>query len=73
MAIERHQYVEGERAAHTLKSSSKALGLLALSDSMASIETQFAGSDLPQFDSLTHANAVFEEGLVLLREHLSRA
>ena len=73
VAIERHQYVEGERAAHTLKSSSKALGLLALSESMASIETQFAGGDLPQFDSLTHADAVFEEGLVLLREHLSRA
>ena len=73
VAIERHQYEEGERASHTLKSSSKALGLLALSESMASIETQFAGGDLPQFDSLTHANAVFEEGLVLLREHLSRA
>ncbi len=73
MAIERHQYEEGGRAAHTLKSSSKALGLLALSESMASIETQFAGGEVPQVESLKYANAAFEEGLALLREHLSLA
>lgn len=73
MAMERHQYEEGGRAAHTLKSSSKALGLLALSESMASIETQFAGGEVPRVESLKYANVVFEEGLALLREHLSRA
>ena len=73
VAIERHQYEEGERAAHTLKSSSKALGLLAISESMAAIETQFANGEVPQVESLKHANAVFEEGLALLKEHLSLA
>ena len=42
---------DGERAAHTLKSSSRALGLLALSESMASIELQFARGEMPQADT----------------------
>ena len=73
MAIEQHRYEEGERAAHTLKSSSKALGLLALSESMASIETQFANGEGPQVDRLEYAKTAFEEGLTLLKEHLSLA
>ena len=73
IAIEQHRHEEGERAAHTLKSSSKALGLLALSESMASIERQFAGGKVPQVESLKYSNAVFEEGLALLTEHLSLA
>ena len=73
IAIEQHRHEEGERAAHTLKSSSKALGLLALSESMASIEGQFAGGKVPQVESLKYSNAVFEEGLALLTEHLSLA
>ena len=73
MALEQHSFEAGERAAHTLKSSSKALGLLALSESMASIERQFAGGKVPQVESLKYSNAVFEEGLTLLTEHLSLA
>lgn len=71
MALEQHSYKDAERAAHTLKSSSKALGLLALSESMASIELQFARGEMLQVANLNYAKAVFEEGLALLREHLS--
>ena len=73
IAIEQHRHEEGERAAHTLKSSSKALGLLALSESMASIETEFASGEVPQVDRLEYAKTVFEQGLTLLKEHLSLA
>ncbi len=73
MALAQQSFEAGERAAHTLKSSSKALGLLALSESMASIERQFAGGKVPQVESLKYSNAVFEEGLALLTEHLSLA
>ena len=51
----------------------QALGLLAISESMAAIETQFADGEVPQVESLKHANAVSEEGLALLKEHLSLA
>lgn len=71
MALEQHSYKDAERAAHTLKSSSKALGLLALGESMASIELQFARGEMLQVANLNYAKAVFEEGLALLREHLS--
>ena len=73
IAIEQHRHEEGERAAHTLKSSSRALGLLALSESMASIETEFASGEVPQVDRLEYAKTVFEQGLNLLKEHLSLA
>lgn len=73
MAIEQRRYEEGQRAAHTLKSSSKALGLIALSESMASIESQFACGELPRTESLKQAQTAFEEGLAMLREHVSLA
>jgi signal transduction histidine kinase/DNA-binding NarL/FixJ family response regulator len=73
MAIEQRRHEEGQRAAHTLKSSSKALGLIALSESMASIESQFACGELPRTESLKQAQTAFEEGLAMLREHVSLA
>ncbi len=73
MAIEQRRHEEGQRAAHTLKSSSKALGLIALSESMASIESQFACGELPRTESLKQAQKAFEEGLAMLREHVSLA
>ncbi len=73
MAIEQRRYEEGQRAAHTLKSSSKALGLIALSESMASIESQFACGELPRTESLKQAQTAFDEGLAMLREHVSLA
>lgn len=73
VALEKQSFEVGERAAHTLKSSSKALGLLAVSESMAVIETQLARRELPQKDVLDQASTAFEEGLALLREHLLHA
>ena len=73
MAIEQRRHEEGQRAAHTLKSSSKALGLIALSESMASIESQFACGELPRTESLKQAQTAFDEGLAMLREHVSLA
>ena len=72
MAAKEHSVEDGERVAHTLKSSSRALGLLALSESMASIESQFARGEMPQADSLKYANTAFEKGLASLEQHLSR-
>jgi signal transduction histidine kinase/DNA-binding NarL/FixJ family response regulator len=73
MAIEQRRYEEGQRAAHTLKSSSKALGLIALSESMASIESQFACGELPRTENLKQAQTAFDEGLAMLGEHVSLA
>jgi len=73
VALEKQRFEVGERAAHALKSSSKALGLLALSESMTVIETQLARRELPQITVLDQASTAFEEGLALLREHLLHA
>lgn len=72
IALKDHSFEEGARAAHTLKSSSKALGLLALSEAMGKIEMQFTQGETPDFSMLGQVNASFEEGLRLLKEHLSR-
>ena len=72
VAAEKRSVEDAERAAHTLKSSSRALGLLALSESMASIESQFARGEMPQADSLKYARTAFEKGLASLEQHLSR-
>lgn len=72
VAAKEHSVEDGERAAHTLKSSSRALGLLALSESMASIESQFARGEMPQADCLKYASTAFEKGLASLEQHLSR-
>lgn len=71
IALKDHCFEEGARAAHTLKSSGKALGLIALSESMAKIEMQFTQGETPNPSMLGQANASFEEGLRLLKEHLS--
>jgi len=66
------RFDEGARAAHTLKSSSKALGLIALSECMATIETQFARGEIPDYAILEHAAAVLEQGIGSSTAHLSR-
>ena len=72
MAAKEHSVEDGERAAHTPKSSSRALGLLALSESMTLIESQFARGEMPQADRLKNASTAFEKGLASLEQHLSR-
>ena len=64
---------DGARAAHTLKSSSKALGLLALSDQMSEIEAQLANGLSLNPDTLDEAAHSLGEGLRLLEAHLARA
>lgn len=71
-ALTDKRFDEGARAAHTLKSSSKALGLIALSECMATIETQFARGETPDSATLDHAAAVLEQGIGSLKAHLSR-
>jgi HPt (histidine-containing phosphotransfer) domain-containing protein len=66
-------FEDGARAAHTLKSSSKALGLLALSDQMSEIEAQLTNGLSLNQDTLDQATHSLGEGLRLLEAHLARA
>ena len=66
-------FEDGARAAHTLKSSSKALGLLALSDQMSEIEAQLTEGLSLNPDTLDQAAHSLGEGLRLLEAHLARA
>jgi CheY-like chemotaxis protein len=66
-------FEDGARAAHTLKSSSKALGLLALSDQMSEIEAQLTNGLSLNQDTLDQAAHSLGEGLRLLEAHLARA
>jgi CheY-like chemotaxis protein len=66
-------FEDGARAAHTLKSSSKALGLLALSDQMSEIEAQLTNGLSLNQDTLDQAAHSLGEGLRLLEAHLAQA
>lgn len=72
LALQEQSFEDGERAAHTLKSSSRALGLTALSACMAALEADFAFGETPTVSRLVEAKTTFDQGLRLLEEHLSR-